>query len=670
MAPDRTASERLSWLTRLNLRGDQKRIVDECRDKLDDLEVAELLIVAHAARALRIRDVFAEACERLRAMLGDNVEVTQLRMDLANASNDPDLVRAVADSLGPQNSGLHWLTLQRFAGKLIVLHDWRRLERFLTTCTGEKGLPGFLYGARAILSMRRREYVQAYSEAEAAFKAAPRAEKHMGRLLFARVALAAGSTQQASKLFKASLSNNKCDWVAGPYIYRAARCVLSEGDLKFAKELVARARALDRDGPGMDRLEGRLWFLDETFDTAQEAYARVLQRRPNDREAIVGWLDAYRHTKKADEVLAALDGLLQRHDFPQLLDRRIAILRELGRTDQAEHEEAEFRRRFPDHTAAGSEVGDAALSVGAHASPSTTFDDPPVQDATYEGTRVEGNGRSFPPSFQPQWTEDELQRSAGFAKAIKVQWRVIIALLLREMRTRFGRLKLGYLWAFLEPALHTGVVYFLWSMRGNNNLDGMPLLMFLITGFVPFFLFSQTYMRVANSIQGNKGLLEHRNVILLDAVIARSILELLTKIFVLGVYMTGLALYGYEFGLPAPLELAAGLLLLWGSGLSLGLLVQSFTTIMRSLHHIMTAVMRVLYLSSGVLFPLSILPPGAQEYALYNPLAHLIQVTRSSFVSTSPIDGANLVYPGGICLGMLAAGLLCLSAMHRRILQP
>ena len=674
MAPDRTSSERLSWLTRLNLRGDQKLIVQECRAILDDLEVAELLIAAHAARAVGAKDVFAGACERLRAAMGDNTEVTQLRMDLANTGNDPDLVRAVADSLTPENIGLHRKTLQRFAAKLISLHDWKRLDLFLSARAahgrqaGGQGLPGFLYGAQAVLSMRRREHVQAYSEASTALNAAPNVEKPAARLLLARISLAAGYTQQASNHLKASLAGNKCTWAAGSLIYRAAACVLSQGELDLAKEFTERARALSRDGPGMDRLEGRLNFVAEKFEAAQNAYARLLERRPNEVEAILGWIDAARHIQPAQEVLEAIDRFLQRHDFPELLTRRIALLRELGRMDQADFEQADLEQRFPAEADAGGSRAD--LTDGREVPRANVSDETPVQDATFEGTRVTGRGRELPPAFQPQWTEEELQRSAGFGKALSVQWRVLVALLLREIRTRFGRLKLGYLWAFLEPALHTGVLYFLWSLRGNTQLEGMPLLVFLLTGFIPFFLFSQTYSRVANSIQGNKGLLEHRHVVLLDAVIARSVLEFMTKLLVLAIYVVALALAGYEIDLGTPLDLAAGLVLLWGIGTGLGLMVQSFVPIFQSLNQIMTAVMRLLYLSSGVLFPISILPPSALEYALLNPIAHLIQIVRFSFVTASPVEGANLIFPGAVCLGMLAAGLLSLSAMQRRVLQP
>ena len=46
----------------------------------------------------------------------------------------------------------------------------------------------------------------------------------------------------------------------------------------------------------------------------------------------------------------------------------------------------------------------------------------------------------------------------SFMVALKVQLRVIGALILRELHTRYGRENVGYLWMFLEPMLLASVI--------------------------------------------------------------------------------------------------------------------------------------------------------------------------------------------------------------------
>ena len=67
--------------------------------------------------------------------------------------------------------------------------------------------------------------------------------------------------------------------------------------------------------------------------------------------------------------------------------------------------------------------------------------------------------------------------------------RVTHALILRDIKAKFGEQRLGYLWALLEPILFVTILAGLYSMRSGRDIDGMPLTTFLVTGFVPFFLF-------------------------------------------------------------------------------------------------------------------------------------------------------------------------------------
>ncbi|MGY4866424.1 capsule polysaccharide export ABC transporter permease, partial [Pasteurella multocida] len=55
-------------------------------------------------------------------------------------------------------------------------------------------------------------------------------------------------------------------------------------------------------------------------------------------------------------------------------------------------------------------------------------------------------------------------------QSLIIQGRVIAALLMREIITRYGRRNLGFLWLFVEPFLMTGIILLLWgSFRGNHN---------------------------------------------------------------------------------------------------------------------------------------------------------------------------------------------------------
>ena len=60
----------------------------------------------------------------------------------------------------------------------------------------------------------------------------------------------------------------------------------------------------------------------------------------------------------------------------------------------------------------------------------------------------------------------------AFFSSLAVQRRVIFALLMREVLTRFGRHNIGFLWLFVEPMIFTLGVTALWtatqSVHGSN----------------------------------------------------------------------------------------------------------------------------------------------------------------------------------------------------------
>ena len=83
--------------------------------------------------------------------------------------------------------------------------------------------------------------------------------------------------------------------------------------------------------------------------------------------------------------------------------------------------------------------------------------------------------------------------------AVATQARVIGALMLRELRVRFGRTKLGYLWAVLQPVGWIVMLSLVFGLIGRlpGFGDNMPL--FFATGVLPFLLFQQTTAQLGNA---------------------------------------------------------------------------------------------------------------------------------------------------------------------------
>jgi len=119
--------------------------------------------------------------------------------------------------------------------------------------------------------------------------------------------------------------------------------------------------------------------------------------------------------------------------------------------------------------------------------------------------------------------------------ALSVQGRVISALTLRETRSRYGNRKLSFFWALFEPFAHVVVFVAIFSSLGRTSPIGDNIGVFLLTGIMPWLLYSNTVSAIMNGLASNKSLLGYPQVMPLDIVISRVIIEFssITLVFLL-----------------------------------------------------------------------------------------------------------------------------------------
>ena len=113
----------------------------------------------------------------------------------------------------------------------------------------------------------------------------------------------------------------------------------------------------------------------------------------------------------------------------------------------------------------------------------------------------------------------------SFHRSLEIQRRVIGALLLREIITRYGRHNIGFMWLFAEPMMFTIGVTTVWSILDIGHASKVSIAAFALTGYSSLLLWRNTVNRCALAIAPNVSLLFHRNVRVLDIFLARIILE-------------------------------------------------------------------------------------------------------------------------------------------------
>jgi ABC-2 type transport system permease protein/capsular polysaccharide transport system permease protein len=248
-----------------------------------------------------------------------------------------------------------------------------------------------------------------------------------------------------------------------------------------------------------------------------------------------------------------------------------------------------------------------------------------------------------------------------------IQRRVLGALLMREILTRYGRHNIGFLWLFAEPMMFTLGVTALWTLAKAGQFSSLPIVAFAITGYSSVLLWRSMPSRCISAIEPNLTLLYHRNVRLMDVFLARILLEAAGTT----VSFVGLVLLFWSIGWLEPPEdvlkvAAAWLLLAWfGAGLALllGALSWSSETVEKFWH----PAAYILFPLSGAAFLVDSLPPAAQSVVLALPMVHGVEYLREGYFGSAIHAHYDLAFLAGCNAVLTVAGLLRVRAIAGQV---
>lgn len=253
------------------------------------------------------------------------------------------------------------------------------------------------------------------------------------------------------------------------------------------------------------------------------------------------------------------------------------------------------------------------------------------------------------------------------ASAIASQLEVLNALILRETRTRFGTQQLGYLWAFIEPALWIGTFFAIFTFTGRQPPPGMTMAGFVVTGLLPFSMFRETISRASSAVDGNKGLLFYPQVRPLDLVMARAALEGATGSSVMFLILGFDALQAGKLEVDDPLLTILAMLMVMLLGTSIGVIVGSLSVFSNAVTRIVPPLLRPMFWISGVFFTANSLPSQVREPMLINPVLHVVELVRAGIFKDYKAPYADPGYVATWIVLAMALGLLLERVARRRL---
>ena len=204
----------------------------------------------------------------------------------------------------------------------------------------------------------------------------------------------------------------------------------------------------------------------------------------------------------------------------------------------------------------------------------------------------------------------------------EVQKVTVEALFLREIRTRFGKFRLGYLWAILEPSAHLLILLGIFGYIMHRTMPDISFPVFLLNGLIPFFIFSS---------------ISNRSVYIL----------LMLIVWMAGEY--------FEITNFLQLVLTWSLLIILSCGVGLIFMVVGKT--FPEMQKVLPILLKPLYFISCIMFPLHSIPKQYWSYLLWNPLVHVVELSREAVMPGYISEGVSLNYLAMFTLVTLFIGL-------------
>lgn len=224
--------------------------------------------------------------------------------------------------------------------------------------------------------------------------------------------------------------------------------------------------------------------------------------------------------------------------------------------------------------------------------------------------------------------EINVGRKAGLLGAWRVQTRVVHALMLRELHTRFGRENIGFLWIMVEPLLFAGLVSIMWRLVKGPEEHGVGIVAFVVTGYIPITLFRHAVSRSISIFVANGSLLYHQQIKILDFIVVRFVLEMLGGMMAFA-FIVPVLIYFEAFPVPSDMGMfILGWLIYSLVTLSICLVIAPLSEMSEVVEKLVPVTTYIMIPFSGAFSMASWLSPSVRDYMLLSPFVDAMELMR------------------------------------------
>ncbi len=260
-------------------------------------------------------------------------------------------------------------------------------------------------------------------------------------------------------------------------------------------------------------------------------------------------------------------------------------------------------------------------------------------------------------------------KSHPMLEAFRTQRRVVMALVLRDIRASYAGSRLGYIWALIEPMTHLLTLGLVFKLLNHSTPPiGDNLYLFYLTGILPFLMFIHTVSHMMDSIPGNHNLLQLPLIKPMDLLVSQSMMSLWRESTVVIIsFSIFFCLIGAKAIPTEPIRCIQALFCVWFAATGFGALSAMVASAFPTWEKIWPVITRLMYFASGIFYIPQHMPEWVRDYLIWNPVLQGIEWFRNGFFRNYSPHWLDTYYVLAFGISSLLIGLALERIQHRRM---
>lgn len=253
----------------------------------------------------------------------------------------------------------------------------------------------------------------------------------------------------------------------------------------------------------------------------------------------------------------------------------------------------------------------------------------------------------------------------SYLRTIKNYSPLVEELIKRDLKLKYRRSVLGYLWSLLNPVIMMVILSFVFSHAFKTDMAYFPL--YVISGNVLFSFFNEGTNVAMRSIVDNSALIKKvyipKFIFPITSVLSSFVMMSFSLVAILGVIVVLKVPFRVEM-LLFPIPLLFELLFSMG----VGLILSALSVYFRDINHLYSLLTLAWMYATPVFYPVDALPEDVANVIYFNPMFYYIDFFRSVVMHGEVPGLQTWAICAGVGILFFTFGLLVFRKMQRNFI--